>query len=675
MKGDSMKNFKLLSLLAALVLVGCGGNNTTSSESSSESISDSTPSSQTSSSSETPVPVDLISISATSTVDLSENEASPVYLEAGVSFDFTIGYLPANASIKEVSFAVNNNRATVTDEGSVTIASDYSNLGAFFVTISPSDGHASDLVFYFVSVLPANIIHEGSVEEAIANPGTAYYETTSEVEVTERTQEEGVYTLKYEVGESEELQDIHFYLENAQGVEGSYYYLTLTLNSRITFTGSVNGVEQVFVRDDNQVALTFQEGEAVSLLISVVPLDESVGAANNIIVISDISFELKVFDSPEEIAIDGDVSDWENTMAYFVNYRGVWGVTPETAHKSVKFAAALTSTGLKLVAIAHHDVLKTTENAWWKNTNFEFFINGGNQYWVTAGPEGQQKATVDQRSIVTIENPEHEDGGSVYITVMEAFVSNANLPANSVVAGEIRVGVAWKTEGDINTGGEAAGGGEDAYWVPKGTWPNNSDQPFVDVNGFHKNSGINFTPTTLTIDGDLSDWEGYDAYTTNSVYLQGTDASAHKDVTWYAMLIDEGLFLAVKAHHDTFINDASAWYQNTNFEFFVNGAQNYVNSKNEHTTGNGIMVSREYTEGEAAYETIAEYFIPHAYYGTATSVRIGFAWKTPGDVIYGGGGTGVGGGDDWWFVAGHTPNNQSQAFYIYEDGIFESAKA
>ena len=65
---------------------------------------------------------------------------------------------------------------------------------------------------------------------------------------------------------------------------------------------------------------------------------------------------------------------------------------PDTEHKSVDFYAALDETGLFLAVEVHHDILLTDKGAWYTNTNFEFFINGNNQYWVSAG-QNKNKVT------------------------------------------------------------------------------------------------------------------------------------------------------------------------------------------------------------------------------------------------------------------------------------------
>ncbi len=176
----------------------------------------------------------------------------------------------------------------------------------------------------------------------------------------------------------------------------------------------------------------------------------------------------------------------------------------------------------------------------------------------------------------------------------------------------------------------------------------------------------------MTIDGDLGDWADKAAYTTNKIYIEGSDATSHKNVTFMAFLNDEGLFLAALAHHDILINNEGTWHFNTNFEFFLNGGnQYYVTAAGQVSFGKAIIASREYTEGTAEYESIAEFFIPRWALPEGDMHRVGFAWKTNGDTATGLGGSG-GGPDAWWFEAGHWPNNIDEQYYVNADGLFRA---
>lgn len=521
-------------------------------------------------------------------------------------------------------------------------------------------------------VLPGEAIRLGTAADAVTHAGELVLEAGPKVGLTYARTVEEVSRVEFTVSEGAAYDEIKLHLKNADAVTSGRYTLTFKVNPSVAFTGLVNNEPTDFIRGENEVTVHYDEPEGASLTFIFNVNEAGINLKANNVSFSDFLFVAREYDSVEDIVVDAQKDDWVNTRAY-ENTVGVHGVTPNTEHKSVDFYATLTSTGLFLLAEAYHDIYISEAGQWWQATNFEFFIKGNNQRWVSARQEGgtfTKSAGITEAAWIT--TPLTEEGMANYHSIVEVFIAKADLPAGAIVAGEVRVGFAWKTDGDVNTGGEAAGGGEDVYWVPAGTWVNNADQQFVDVNGIHDATQVSFDPQTMTIDGDLADWADKATYTTNKVYLEGSEATSHKNVTFYAFINEEGLFLAALAHHDVFINDAADWYKNTNFEFFVNGGnQYYVAANGAVAYGAGEIVSNEYDQGaeEAVYETVAEVFIPIAVFGDVDMLRVGFAWKTDGDTATGLGGNG-GAADAWWFAAGHFPNNGEEQYYVTADGIF-----
>ena len=191
------------------------------------------------------------------------------------------------------------------------------------------------------------------------------------------------------------------------------------------------------------------------------------------------------------ITVDGDLSDWAGTHTLSVVGSGEW------EGKKVTIYGVLAEEGLYLAADAYHTKYITDKGNWWENTNFEFFVGNGNlQGWVSSKGMNDTNTTPSLSNVengrAVIENAvmKTESAPAGYHTVVELFVKSENLPAGSVQDnGSIRVGVAWKTVGDINNNGEAAGGGNDEYWVPKLTWPNNNDKAHVTANGIFNRNG------------------------------------------------------------------------------------------------------------------------------------------------------------------------------------------
>lgn len=194
------------------------------------------------------------------------------------------------------------------------------------------------------------------------------------------------------------------------------------------------------------------------------------------------------------ITVDGDLSDWAGTHTLSVVGSGEW------EGKKVTIYGVLCEDGLYLAADAYHAKYVTNGGNWWENTNFEFFLGNDNvQGWVSSKGMSDTNTAPSLSNVengkVVIENAvmktEIVYGGSVANhTIVELFVKSENLPAGAVQEnGSIRVGVAWKTIGDINNNGEANGGGNDEYWVPKLTWPNNPDKAHVTANGIFNRNG------------------------------------------------------------------------------------------------------------------------------------------------------------------------------------------
>ena len=173
------------------------------------------------------------------------------------------------------------------------------------------------------------------------------------------------------------------------------------------------------------------------------------------------------------------------------------------------------------------------------------------------------------------------------------------------------------------------------------------------------------------IDGDLSDWS--DAVLATGRTMTGLDDTSHKSVTFYAQLTDRGLFVAARAEHDLYVNDAADWFNNTNLEFYVNGESLRfwitANPAQAHESVEGVIVTRENTEGKSKYISIAEGFIPiEKLPSNARSgeLNIGFAWKTPGDNIkY----NNMTEGYDWWYPTRRHAAMIAEQYFVNSFGI------
>ena len=458
---------------------------------------------------------------------------------------------------------------------------------------------------------------------------------------------------------------VTFYYEAPEVETGGRYELTFNIKSKAVMAyATVNNTVYELAKGDNEISFRFTETDNPTLTIIMGEIGNDYVVENNEIELSTPVVTDVVYKNLS-VTLDGSLDDWKDTRNE-ENSIGLAG-SGDYEGKSVKFYASLQADGLYIAAEAHHKKYINTDSTWHKNTNLEFFLgDASKQGWIAAN--GSNSKVTEAKWNVT----GSEDTG--YYTIVEGFIPTENLPDGSVVAGEIRVGWAWKTPGDKCNNGEANGGGADEYWVPKGTWPNNADKSYVTKNGIFRKSQVNFELAdfkTVTLDGDLSDWEGI-----NGVTFTSTGDYSYKDVTWYARLTDEGLFIAAKAHHDVYINNEEVWHMNTNLEFWVNGGNQKYLAANGNCAGGvyGTHVSTELDGEGAKYETIFEGVIPTAYLegivGNSEEVTIGWAWKTNGDVATGGGAN-AGNEDAWWILPGRNQTNKAEQFIVTADGLVD----
>ncbi len=168
--------------------------------------------------------------------------------------------------------------------------------------------------------------------------------------------------------------------------------------------------------------------------------------------------------------VDGDLSDWEGLTSMSVIGEAF------TEGKKATFYGATTTTGLYLACDAYHDIYTSTDETWWKNSNFEIFVdNSTEQVFAYAGGIGADCKTgagdnasckITQAVMVTSEI----NGDTKYHTITEVFISNEDLPEDVLFENTISIGMAWKTVSDLIIGGQyhVNADGSDEYWAVKG---------------------------------------------------------------------------------------------------------------------------------------------------------------------------------------------------------------
>lgn len=200
------------------------------------------------------------------------------------------------------------------------------------------------------------------------------------------------------------------------------------------------------------------------------------------------------------ITLDGDLSEWKADPELSTNILSLHGQLEEDSHRYVEFYGTLTNSGLYLAAEAKHDSFAFGNDPWWKNTNFEMnvgltqkkhvFVFATGTHEFDAAGDGTNLLEKDNARMVvtepTVDNP-------CYLVSYEVFFPTAKLEADKLLDGDmIRVGVAYKVDGiETISGGECNEGNPDAWWVPKGTFFNNSDMPVVNSHGIFTKAILN----------------------------------------------------------------------------------------------------------------------------------------------------------------------------------------
>ncbi|HBJ98478.1 MAG TPA: hypothetical protein DDY82_05430, partial [Clostridiales bacterium] len=143
------------------------------------------------------------------------------------------------------------------------------------------------------------------------------------------------------------------------------------------------------------------------------------------------------------MVIDGNLDDWKNNANWSkiqADKKSV--VDKNNSNKNATFYHRLTDEGLFIYAIAHHAKTLSGNDDWWKNTNFEMFINSDDvsaQFYVTEN-EIEGFTSFSFNTTGTSGN---------YTTVLEAFIDNDVLTSKASYKGNsLKIGYAFKVDND-----------------------------------------------------------------------------------------------------------------------------------------------------------------------------------------------------------------------------------
>lgn len=188
----------------------------------------------------------------------------------------------------------------------------------------------------------------------------------------------------------------------------------------------------------------------------------------------------------------------------------------------------------------------------------------------------------------------------------------------------------------------------------------------------------------IKVDGSTADWTQLD-----SKVLSAHSYTDERGATWYGVLRDDGVYLAVEYTHN---NDPKfgqeGWFNNTNFEirFKDSDAANHfyvylkdatmlatLGSDGQYDFGTSKAVFQN--TGSVQKKSVFEVFYPNSIvekYKAGSAIRVGLAVKTAGgDESINGGGVGFE-GDAWYAPYGVWPDDPSMYAYITREGLYLS---
>lgn len=189
----------------------------------------------------------------------------------------------------------------------------------------------------------------------------------------------------------------------------------------------------------------------------------------------------------------------------------------------------------------------------------------------------------------------------------------------------------------------------------------------------------------VTVDGDLKDWN---AIASKTIGAHSINAGDNRKGTWYGVLRDEGLYLAVDIYHNKLGSGHNDWWNNLNFEIHL-GAQNlqyYICVRSGATEGAAVLgksseelvAAYKYASGSTSgttHHSTFEVFFPDSLISglkeTDGSLRIGVAVKTDGNnESITGGSYNYASGDSWYAPYGVLADAYDQFAYVTKDGLY-----
>ena len=359
--------------------------------------------------------------------------------------------------------------------------------------------------------------------------------------------------------------------ELVEAVEGVYSFVMPDADANIvvSFLGKLSvdlsAVEGVIAStlvpaEGQTVTLTAAEGYHVAkLFANDVELTAVEGVytvvANENLVITGV-----IYRAHDGVVLDGEVDSAYGEVATVAEYED---------NRTITLRGVKTESGLSVHVVAVMNTMLTTEDAWWKNTNLEFRLNGGVQRYVSINGE---TSGVSEHVWETANNA---DGKYVY--TVELFVAS-ELISTWGEEDSVYINYAWKTMGEA---GWLVGDGQHPYaldwnrdWfshhlgglelggkdfnLGAGSWGIYGDVLRLTEDGLQ----IGVPATQATIDGNLEEYAELASQTFGNESTQ---------ITLSGKAASDGLYIAATIVHGEWSAPVNGdWARNDNFELRIN---------------------------------------------------------------------------------------------------------
>ena len=178
--------------------------------------------------------------------------------------------------------------------------------------------------------------------------------------------------------------------------------------------------------------------------------------------------EITPIDETNDLSIDGNFSDWQALSNFNEIDANKLTVTDSAGSgKQATFYTRLTNSGMYVYMSAKHIITTGTflPSEWWKNTNFEMFVNGNDNSSQVYATALYNKGFTKCSFLTTL-------NGEFYQTVMEGFIDVDTLVSVYGYTGNnLKIGMAFKVDNLNGTADKITPVGstaETSYWCANG---------------------------------------------------------------------------------------------------------------------------------------------------------------------------------------------------------------